>query len=160
MYYSAQGSTSASICNRWRQDAHMCVYGGSWRHWLMFLVSPSNTVIPLYGETITKKSSISHCFSPPAYFVFFYYFSPTGFHSTLKSFIQFHFQWYAKYDTIFAPSCFHKNFFLWKDTLPPSPFFRVSFLVDANYWGGAAKLEWPLNKLPEHHKSFQILSEK
>ena len=43
---------------------------------------------------------------------------------------------------------------------PPSPFFRVSFLVDANYWGGAAKLEWPLNKLPEHHKSFQILSEK
>ena len=39
----------------------------------------------------------------------------------------------AKYDKIFAPSCFQKNFFLWKDTLPPSPFFRVSFLVDANY---------------------------
>ena len=105
----------------------MCVYGGSRRHWLMFLVSQSNTVIPLYGETITKKSSISHCFSPPAYFVFFYYFSPTGFHSTLKSFIQFHFEQHAKYDKIFAPSCFHKNFFLWKDTFSP-PLRFLGFL--------------------------------
>ena len=160
MYFSAQGSTSASICNRSRQGAHMCVYGGSWRHWLMFLVSQSNTVIPLYGETITKKSSISHCFSPPAYFVFFYYFSPTRFHSTLKSFIQFHFQQLQNMTRYLLLHVFRRTSSFGRILSPPSPFFRVSFLVDANYWGGAAKLEWPLNKLPEHHKSFQILSEK
>ena len=43
---------------------------GVCRHWLMPLVSASNTVIPLYGETITRKSSISHCFSLPT--LYFY----------------------------------------------------------------------------------------